>query len=211
MRSHANRRIDVWYRMDQQRDITDETLARLAAAGDRTAFDAIVRRHCRPLVQFVAGRMGSFQDAEDVVQETFLKVFQHIGSFDNHYAFKSWLFTIAYRLSVSAYRRKRPTVLDQETLGQFSDTSPQAASGEDDLWAVVRQMKPDDYTVLWLRYKQEMEMDQIAKVMKKTKTGVRVHLHRARNRLAEKIGVVQEAIPVSECRLKGDVLMERTK
>lgn len=197
--------------MNQRRDITDEALARLAAAGDRTAFEEIVSRYCRPLVQFIAGRMGSFQDAEDVVQETFLKVFQHIGSFDNRYAFKSWLFTIAYRLSVSTYRRKRPVVLEQEALGQFTDTSAQGPSDGDEIWDVVSRMKPDDYTVLWLRYKQEMDMEQIAKVMKKTKTGVRVHLHRARNRLAEKIGVMQESVSISGCSLTGDVLMERTK
>lgn len=196
--------------MDQRCDITDETLARRTAAGDRTAFDAIVRRYCRPLVQFVAGRTGSLQDAEDIVQDTFLRAYQRIGSFDNRYAFKSWLFTIAYRLSISAYRRKRPAVVEHETLCRLSDTREKTAPDGEEIWAVVREMKPDDYTVLWLRYKQEMDMGQIAKVMRKTKTGVRVHLHRARNRLAEKIGFSQD-LTATECGLKREIFLERTK
>jgi RNA polymerase sigma-70 factor (ECF subfamily) len=197
--------------MDQQAHITDETLARRAAAGERTAFDAIVRRYCRPLVQFVAGRTGSVQDAEDIVQETLLRAYQHIGSFDSRYAFKSWLFTIAYRMSVSAHRRKRPAVMEQEALCRLGQaTAPDPCDGEE-LWAVVRALKPDDYTVLWLRYKQGMDMGQIAKVMHKTTTGVRVHLHRARNRLAEKMGLSEAAAPVPGCRIEGEVLMERTK
>ena len=98
--------------------IKDEELARLAAEGDHGAFDEIVRRYCRPLAQFIMKRTGVFQDAEDVVQETFLRFYQNIRSFDSRYPLKNWLYTIAYRVSISAYRRKRPVMLSQETIQQ---------------------------------------------------------------------------------------------
>ncbi|MBL7214368.1 MAG: RNA polymerase sigma factor [Phycisphaerae bacterium] len=198
--------------MDYKLDtITDEELAQLAAEGDRAAFDEIVRRYCRPLVQFVAGRTAVFQDAEDIVQETFLRYYRNIGSFDNHYSLKSWLYTIAYRTCVSAYRKKRPIPLSQEAIRQMSDTSTKAEPTGDGIWSLVRDMKPEDHTVLWLRYKQDMDIDEIAKIMKKTETSVRVHLHRARNRLAKRICVSPESASVCGYDLNGEVFIERTE
>ena len=191
--------------------IKDEELARLAAEGDHAAFDEIVRRYCRPLVQFIMKRTGVFQDAEDVVQETFLRFYQNIDSFDNRYSLKNWLYTIAYRVSVSAHRKKRPTLLSQEAIQQRADASVEAEPTDSGIWATVREMKPDDYIVLWLRYKQDMKIEEIAQVMNKTKTGVRVHLHRARNRLAKKINANNISAGVSNDDQRCEALIERTE
>ena len=191
--------------------IKDEELARLAAGGDRTAFDEIIRRYCWPLVQFIASRTAVFQDAEDVVQETFLRFYQNILSFDSRYPLKNWLYTIAYRVSVSAYRKKRPTLLSQEAIQQRADVPVEAEPADSGIWAAVKEMKPDDYTVLWLRYKQDMKIEEISHVMKKTKTGVRVHLHRARNRLAKKINANNISEPSPNGNLRCGVLIERAE
>lgn len=195
------------YKLDR---IKDEELARLLAGGNRAAFDEIVRRYCQPLIQFVASRTAVFQDAEDAVQETFLRFYQNIHSFDSRYPLKNWLYTIAYRVSVSAYRKKRPTLLSQEVIQQRADVPVEAEPADSGIWAAVKKMKPDDYTVLWLRYKQDMKIEEIANVMKKTKTGVRVHLHRARNRLAKKVNASQTSAAANygqRCK----VLIERVE
>ncbi len=197
-------------KMDPQNEtVTDEALAEEAARGDRAAFDEIVRRYCRPLVQFITGRAANVQDAEDIVQETFLKAYQHIDSFDGRYAFKSWLFTIAYRVAVSVYRKKRPHVLSHEAIGQIAETPAEQASIAGGIWDEVHAMRPDDRTVLWLRYKQDMDIEQIAGIMGKTQTGVRVHLHRARNRLAKRI-VQKESAPMCGFDSNDTVSLERT-
>jgi RNA polymerase sigma-70 factor, ECF subfamily len=92
--------------------LPDEELARLAAAGDATAFCEIHDRH-RVRVYSIALRMtGNTADAEDLTQESFLRLFLRIGSFRGESAFTTWL----YRLVVNEvkmhfrYRSKRPEV-----------------------------------------------------------------------------------------------------
>jgi RNA polymerase sigma-70 factor (ECF subfamily) len=174
---------------------TDEQLARSAANGDRAAFESIVRRYTRPLAEFVIHKTATVQDAEDIVQETFLRAFVNIKTFDPQFSLKNWLFTIAYRLVVSSYRKKKPVRLDSRTCAEMIDPQPNENSQLDWLWEVAAQMGESVYTVLWLRYKQEMEVAEIARVLGRSQIGVRVLLHRARRKLAERIKVAAENQP----------------
>lgn len=166
--------------------MTDKDLARNTAHGDRAVFDEIVRRYCRPLTLFAAGRTDSLQDAEDIVQETFLRAWQNSQNFNSDCSLKTWLFTIAYRLIVSAWRKKKPQRLSDKIAVQLTDEQPPVYEYQW-LWDAARKLGPDAYTALWLRYKQEMSTEEIARVMNKSKITVRVLLHRSRNRLARKI------------------------
>jgi len=93
--------------------IRDVELVRTTLKGDRAAFDEIVQRYCRPLAKFAASRTATFQDAEDITQETFLRAYLNLSSYNTKYSLKNWLFTIAYRLIISAYRKKSPVRLSE--------------------------------------------------------------------------------------------------
>lgn len=166
---------------------TDQQLARSAAQGDRAAFEAIVRRYARPLAEFAANKAPTVQDAEDIVQETFLRAFVNIQTFDPRFSLKNWLFTIAYRLIISGYRKKKPARLDGRACSEMIDAQPNDDTQQDWLWELAEQIGDSVHTVLWLRYKQEMEIADIAKIMNRSQIGVRVLLHRARRKLAERI------------------------
>lgn len=169
---------------------SDHDLIQRAAAGDRAAFEVIVRRYSRPLAEFVARRTARVQDAEDIVQETFLRAFSSLHTFDKQYSLKNWLFSIAYRLIVSGYRQKRPQPLEEADLPSAkcaTTTQPM-----DDLWTIAEDLGGNFYMVLWLRYKQDMDISEIAHVMQKTQIAVRVLLHRARRRLAARLGYLAE-------------------
>ncbi len=167
--------------------MTDESLARAAVSGDGTAFDEVVRRYCKPLSDFAASRTATFQDAEDIAQETFLRAWRHLSSYDEAYPLRSWLFTIAYRLIVTGYRKKRPVRLSIQVSEGLEAKHPASNSEHEWLWRAAANLPDDDRTILWLRYKQEMTIQEIARVMNKTKITVRVRLHRARGKLAELI------------------------
>lgn len=188
---------------------TDEALARSAAGGDRAAFDEIMRRYLNPLTRFAASRISA-EDADDIVQETFLRAYQNMAGFDDRYTLKSWLFTIASRLIISLYRKKRPDRLTSEMKPPTVQPGPYPSDTEW-LWSAAAQMGQEYYTVLWLRYQQQMTTDEIAGVMSKSKIGVRVLLHRARNRLAQMIE--HEQLASVQVRRSGKVpavMMERT-
>lgn len=188
---------------------TDHELVRSTLDGDRGAFEAIVSRYSRPLAEFAARKTNTVQDAEDIVQETFLRAFVHLRTFDGRYALKNWLFTIAYRLIISNYRKKRPHL--------SADGLNLAAADEDDdnamdwLWDVTEQMGDEVHTVLWLRYKQDMEIAEIAGILRKTQIGVRVLLHRARRRLAERLEARAENDPHADWTPPEQILIERTE
>jgi len=166
--------------------MTNEELTEATADGKQAAFDEIVRRYCRGLTNFVACRTGTLEDAEDIVQETFLRAYQNIDTFEKLYSLKNWLFTIAYRLIVSGYRKKRPRQLSSEAVRQLSDGEAKSEDYEW-VWQAVRKMGDEPFTVLWLYYKVDMTTSEIARVMNKSKVMVRVLLHRSRKRLAERI------------------------
>ena len=168
--------------------INDESLARIAANGDRTAFDEIVRRYCRPLAEFASSRTPTFQDAEDITQETFLRAYLNLASYNAKYSLKNWLFIIAYRLIVSGYRKKNPVRLSEQVAEHIeANIEANIESENNELWQAVQNMAINDRTVLWLRYKQDMTIEEIATIIKKSKATVRVCLHRARNRLAKSL------------------------
>ena len=166
--------------------ITDNALVQSALAGEPDAFSEIVRRYHQPLAEFAAARTARYQDAEDAVQETFLRAFENLHSFDRRYSLKNWLFTIAYRELVSSYRKKKPLRLSDNTAGRLS-TETAASTSFDWLWETARMMGTEIFSILWLKYKQEMSIAEIAQVTKKSQTAVRVLLYRARKRLARQI------------------------
>jgi RNA polymerase sigma-70 factor, ECF subfamily len=86
-------------------DPSDETLAARAAAGDDSAFEAIVHRH-QGRVYRLACRLTSDTDAPDVLQETFLQVYRHVGSFRGDARFTTWLYRIATNAALMHRRAK---------------------------------------------------------------------------------------------------------
>ena len=85
---------------------TDETLLKEFLRGDPACFELLVRRHSRELYQFVVRLTGDSMAAEDVIQETFLKVHSAGDSFDPTRRFKPWLFTIAANKARDHIRRR---------------------------------------------------------------------------------------------------------
>lgn len=182
--------------------MTDECLIRAAVKGQDAAFDEVVRRYCKPLVGFAASRTAAFQDAEDIAQETFFRALQHLSSYDERYSFKSWLFTIAYRLIVSEYRKKRPERLSSQVAEGLEDKRGSKSTEHAWVWQAAGGLSEDDYSILWLRYKQDMTIPEMARVMGKSSLAVRVRLHRARKRLGELIDDSSEHC-VGRISLKG--------
>ncbi|WP_186804870.1 RNA polymerase sigma factor [Limihaloglobus sulfuriphilus] len=163
--------------------MTDKQLARAAANGDRAAFDEIMNRYLRRITMYAAARTNNIHDAEDIAQDTFLRLLQYIDTFDDKYPFHTWLFTIAYRVTISNYSKKRTVSLADVSVSDL--ISNQDESPDNDwIWGAARKIGNESFTVLWLYYKEEMSTAQIAKVMNRTHVWVRVSLHRSRNKLA---------------------------
>ena len=140
---------------------TDEELAREARAGSRRSFDELARRYKRRLFVYLRPRLGSDEDAEDMVQETFLKLYRNIGGYDPAFKFSTWLYTSANRLAIDSFRRKsggEGSAGRGEEIIDIPDPSAGAGEGSDasGLWEAARTLGGDRFRVLWLRYGEDL-------------------------------------------------------
>jgi RNA polymerase sigma-70 factor (ECF subfamily) len=84
-----------------------ETAISKAQAGDRTAFQSLVEQHSRDVFRLAFRITRNEMDAEDAVQETFLKAYQKLGGFDGRSSFGTWLYRITANTSIDVLRRRR--------------------------------------------------------------------------------------------------------
>lgn len=169
--------------------LSDEELVAKAKTGSRHSFDELVHRYNHRLFYFLRPKVNTDEDTEDLVQETFLKVYRNISRFDLNYKFSTWLYTTATRLTISFYRKKR--IADGISIFNPSPPGPQEQmirqEDSKNLWDIAQTLQSNQYQVLWLRYMEELSLKEIALVMKKNRVHVRVLLHRARLNLIKQL------------------------
>ncbi|MCF7973248.1 MAG: sigma-70 family RNA polymerase sigma factor [Phycisphaerae bacterium] len=175
-------------------ELSDEHLMSQAMQGSKDCFEQIVLRHSGSLLRFVGSSVRVAQDAEDIVQDVFLNVYANMNRFDCEGSFKAWLYTIAYNCKNSYLRKKRVRCQPLEVV-QRAQVSPEEILTQKQevasVWALASTLSASQSTAIWLRYHEQMDVSQIALVMKKSRMHVRVLLHRARTRLA---GMMNEPV-----------------
>ncbi len=172
-----------------------------AQSGDAQALRELVDGHKDRLFGFIFRMVRHHDDAEEICQDAFLKAFASLDSFRTEYRFSTWLFTIAYRVSLNHLRRKRPLTgeLDFNALPQDAFDTPMstlesqdASRLKDIIWSSVDQLTPPQRASVLLFYRYEVNCQEIARVLELPVATVKSHLHRARNRLREMLEHLSE-------------------
>lgn len=149
-------------------------------------FASFVEAHQEKLMGFLFRYTRNRQDAEDLMQDTFVKAYRNLHRYDDRYSFSTWLYTIARRTAYNHFRDRKPTEELGSTLAEPSKTPDLEASREDEknwVWKAVQNLKPDYQEALSLKYMEDLSIAEISKVMGKSQTNVKIILFRARNRL----------------------------
>ncbi len=175
---------------------TDAALVARIKAGSDTAAYELVRRYQRPVFNLVARMVHDPTLAEDLAQDTFLKAFTHLASFDAAFKFSNWILKIAHNTAIDCLRRGRPaaTVLDEEDPASGLDSlksstpGPQALAERHELAealdSAIDGLRPGYREVVVLRYQEDLDYDEIAEVLDLPVGTVKSYLHRARAELA---------------------------
>lgn len=170
----------------------EESLRRLmasAAAGDEVAFGEVVGALSGRVMRFLVCAGVPYAEAEELVQETWIRVYRTSGRFTRGRSVTAWVFGIARNLMIDRHRRRRAEVPLTEAL---AETAPPAAGADEarQVWELVRKtVSPQRFDMLWLHYGEGLSTSDIARVLKLSPVNVRVQLHRARGQLAQ---VLQE-------------------
>ncbi|MEQ8819078.1 MAG: sigma-70 family RNA polymerase sigma factor [Sumerlaeia bacterium] len=168
-------------------EVADEDLVERVLAGERAVFETLVTRHERGVYALMMRMTRSREDAEDLTQEAFLKAFENLGSFRRGARFRPWLYRIASNAAVSTLRKRKPQAdFDPDW---NADPAPGADDliAEDELRAVLAEaieaLPAAARALVHLRYREEMEIAEIAEIVGKTPSAAKVALHRARETL----------------------------
>ncbi len=160
---------------------TDVRLMASAARDDETAFAALVARWAPRLHRFLVVGGSDRTDADDLVQETFIRAWQARTRYDPARPLSTWLFTIAVRLAANQRARQRPLPW-REGLDPPAAELPGESGG---IWDRARAvLEPRDFRLLWLHYGEDEPIDGLADVLGISANAAKVALHRARQRLA---------------------------
>ena len=180
----------------------DADLVRRCLAGDQRAYRDLVRRYQRPVFSVVMRVVRRAEDAEDLTQETFVRMFRALERYDTERPFTAWLFTIASRLAIDHLRRRRIQTVSL-TVGEAGSSEEHTLDVEDP------GLKPDEITsnaeeekhashlidslpehyriVVLLRHQQDLSYDEIAEALNLPLGTVKARIHRARALLRDRI------------------------
>lgn len=101
---------------------TDDELVARALEGEVECFETIVERYQGRLVSFLTRMLGDRELAHDLVQETFIKVYDALDRFDPKYKFSTWIFRIAHNLGIDEIRKRRVTLLSLQRTDGYDET-----------------------------------------------------------------------------------------
>src|SRR5262249_31695316 len=137
----------------EQRVESLEQLADRAQAGCIISFEKIVEQSKDRLFTYLIQLVGNSEDAEDVAQETFIKAYRHLHSFDRRARFTTWLYAIAKNTAFTHLRKRK----HNQSLDEIEEILPapeQTIDGDqiDSVWTIARTLKPNLFEVLWLFY-----------------------------------------------------------
>lgn len=150
-------------------EMTDHEIVELVKSGDRKAFSILVRRHQKSLLRVCLRFVKDLETAEDVVQESFIKAFERLHSFEARSAFKSWLFQIAINTAKNKLRDRRSDMVDIENVplavNPMAEMRLVAGSVSDIIAMHVEKLPIKQRTALMLRVYEDLSFKEIAEIM----------------------------------------------
>jgi RNA polymerase sigma-70 factor, ECF subfamily len=209
----------------------DAELVRRALTRDDAAFRTIMERYNRRLYRIARGILRNDSEAEDVVQEAYVKAFTHLGGFRGDSSLATWLSRITMNEALGRLRRERPTV-DLETFGaqrteaqiiKFPQTvtsdDPERTMAQREILQLVERATdnlPEIFRIVFTRVIEGMSTEDTANLLGLQPDTVKTRLHRARrlvrNELDKQIGpVLMDAFPFAgrRCERMTNAVLQR--
>ena len=179
-----------------------ETLIQQCLQGDQAAWQQIVQQHRRKVFNVAYKFVGRHDEAEDLTQDIFLKVFRSLGTFDRRANFQTWLISVSRNLCIDHYRsvrKERESVdraVDTDTLAPIApDASPIAALEHQDRVALLKQalatLAPTLREAVIMRDLQELSYQDIATKLDLPEGTVKSRINRGRTELARQIAMLR--------------------
>jgi RNA polymerase sigma-70 factor (ECF subfamily) len=190
----------------QQQRAEDDELIRAAQKGDRSAFDALVRRYDRSVLRLALHMLGNEQDAQDVHQDAFIKAYRHLSNFRFECSFYTWLYRIVTNLCLDQLRRRKSRKEDPSTVmdaageemdlmanvqDERSTANPARELDRKNMHAAIQSaldsLTPRERTVFELKHYQGLKLRTIGEMLSTTEETAKNTLFRATRKLRARL------------------------
>ncbi len=171
--------------------LTDDELIDQVRAGNLKSFEELIDRYRNQVFNFVYRILGSRDEAEDIIQDTFMKVYEHLPRYKKQSRFSSYLFTIAHNLSMNRINYQKRSQMKLESLSQSggdksqTDRTPDALLRENEIAVVVHKaiekLPPKYRAALVLSEFEGFSYKQIGDVLNCSVGTVKSRIFRARD------------------------------
>lgn len=172
---------------------TDKQLIEEYVGGEKEALHSLIRRHLKSIFNFVYRLTGKAEEAEDITQDVFIKLWKNVRKYDSDQEFKPWLYKIARNATIDWQRRRKELVFsDFETRDgenyleeNLPDLSPlpeemfKKAEDKQFLDKILKEISPEYREVLFLYYDGDLTFAEIGKILGKPLNTVKSQHHRA--------------------------------
>jgi RNA polymerase sigma-70 factor, ECF subfamily len=174
-------------------DDPDHELAERFRAGDRAAFDLLVRRHQKATWRLVRRYVKRDADASDVTQLAFVRAFRGLATFRGTATVRSWLYRIAINCALSwlrDHRREEPSEIAEDALTASNPAPAQLSAGDDraSLRRAIAQLPPKQKLVLELRVFDDLSFREVAELADCSENTAKVNFHYAVKKLRDILG-----------------------
>ncbi len=185
-----------WYTFFMQ-DLSDKELVEKAKKGDVSAFEQLLFRYEKQIFCYILRFINQKENAEDVTQETFIKLYRSLKTFDPEYKFRTWLYTIATHTAYDWLRKGKKMqelfIIDDPD-NQFETSSDETAYKELEMKEnkemvdkAIDKIKPKYKAIVVLFYRDDLSYEEISQVLDLPINTVKTHLYRAKKALSEEL------------------------
>ncbi|HZK77765.1 MAG TPA: sigma-70 family RNA polymerase sigma factor [Gemmatimonadaceae bacterium] len=190
--------------------LADPAVVELARKGSEAAYRELLTRYERPVFSLVFRMVRDRETAEDLAQETFIKVLNNLDRYSPEFKFSSWLFKIANNLTIDHLRRRRLDTIsiegapDAVTSESARATSISVVSGNESpleelesrelgtaIERAIGKLRPEYRACIMLRHVEDKSYEEIAEIVKLPLGTVKTYIHRARHELRTALGDVR--------------------
>ena len=176
----------------------EQQLLSAVLSGDQQACNTLVRRYRKMVLNIALGITGSREDAEEAVQDTFVRAFRYLPAFRGDSSFKTWLYRVARTTALDHQRRKRMKIVSSDAPGSPVLQIPEPGSNSlqsmmraeraDSIRKAMGQLSSADEAALQLFYFHDQSIEEISMTMGWTASNTKSRLSRARQRLRAVLG-----------------------
>ncbi|MEO0107516.1 MAG: RNA polymerase sigma factor [candidate division WOR-3 bacterium] len=179
----SNRVNHLSQRLSKYRELTDEELVQLVRAGQIEPYDELVRRHEVKIHDLCYKMLKNYEDAKDMAQETFIKAYRNLNSFDGRSKFTTWLFRIAVNNCINFLKKQKPQDEIKEEILEVPRNDPVERYRNKRLRELilnaVSKLPDVQKSVFTLRALEDLPYQEISTILKKPVNTVKVNYHLA--------------------------------